>query len=353
MPITSPSSRPLGLSRWSLIALVLLGCAGAFALAQRRSLHAKPRLVGTTNVQPLSIRRAEGAWYWREHTKNAGDRLMRISASGSQVVAKADTLSCYTLAEGKLGWVERTGDDWTIFLAEADGSKPIPLLKRGAEPMGIAIAQGTLYWLQRLPAPARDSGHFPSLLPSLEVVSMPLTGGKPNSLARLWESEDGEVLGLHANTLFVAAYRHPSPGSFCLYRVPLGKDSPVRIVGERDLAHPLLTQTGVLYWTVPSKEVAGPPSAVCVRRLDANGQIETLSDWLPFSGELYETTHGVLYRDRETDSALWAAGRNDIFPVPLPIPVGYAAVAAGEGLMLLAPLGVDTAHLTLYETPLP
>ena len=356
MPVSAIASdfRPRRTSRWVLAALVILGCAGAFALAQRRSPFAKPRLVGTTNAMPLAIQHANGAWYWREKTKNAGERLMRISESGSQEIAKADTLSCYALSEGKLAWVERKGQEWTISLAESDGSNPRSLWKSGDEPMGIALAQGRIYWLQRLPAPVANAGHFPSLSPSLQVASMPMSGeGKPDFAARLWESEDGEILGLQGNALVVAIYRHTLPGSFCVYRVPLGQEAPVRLVGERGLTHPLLTRKGVLYWTTLSKESAGPPASVCLRRLDPNGQSKMLSDWLPFSGDLYETERGVLYKDNEIDSALWSEGQHDVFPEPLPLPPGYAAVAAGEGRVLLAPAMTDVAHSNLYEMSLP
>ncbi|GEM_PF-3006250 len=355
MPVASQSApfRAIGRFHWRLIALVLLVSIAAFALAQRRKSLAQPRLVGTTNVFPISIRHAEDAWYWRDQTKDTGGRLMRISASGSQVIAKADALSCYALGEGKLGWIERNGREWTVLLAESDGSNPRSLYKNTAEPMGIAIAQGRIYWLNRVPALARDSGLFPSLSPTLEVVSMSLSGGKPNSVALLYESEDGEMLGLHGNVLAIATYRRTLPGSFCLYRVPLGEAFPVRVAGERGLSRSLLTRDGDLYWTAPSKEVAGPPTAITLRRLDANGRAETLSDWLPLSGELYETTEGVLYGDRSIGGSLYPAGRSDQFPEPLAVPVGYTAVAAGEGLMLLAPAKADSAQFTFYEMSLP
>lgn len=354
VPALSSAPRPRGKSRWYLLALIIFGGAGVFALAQGRLFAPKPRLIGKADSVPLSIRYAGNAWYWREQTKDASERLMRLSPSGSQVVAQADAIPCYALAEGKLGWVERKGKEWTILLAEADGSTPRSFWKSAEEPMGIAIAQGRVYWLQRLPAPAPESGSFPSLQSSQEVVSMPLSGeSKPNSMARLWESDAGEILGLHADTLFVAAYRQTQPGSVCIYRIPQGEEHPVRIAAERGFARPLLTRTGDLYWTAPSEEASGGQSAVCLRRLAANGQVETLSDWLPYTGEIYETTHGVFYKDKEVESALWAAGRQDSFPSPVVLPAGFRAVAAGEEVMLLAPANSDSLHFPLYEMPLP
>ena len=356
MPVAShpSSSRVRGRFPWRLIAFVLLVSVAAFALAQRRKPLAQPRLLGTAKVFPLSIKHAEGAWYWREKTKDAGEHLMRTLASGFQVVAKADALPCYALAEGKLGWAARNGREWTVFLSEADGSNSRPLWKDTAEPMGLAIAEGRVYWLKRVPAPALDSGHFPSLSPTLEVVSMPLSGGgQPNSVARLMESEEGEILGLHGNVLSVAAYRRTLPGSFCLYRVPLDKGFPVRVAGERGSSRSLLTRDGVLYWTALSKEVAAPPAAVRLCRLAPTGQTEILSDWLPLSGELYETTQGVLYGGSGSENSLWHAGRQDLFPEPLALPADYTAVAAGEGLMLLAPAKAASAQLNFYEMSLP
>ena len=343
------TSRNDGKVHWQrgvlLLAAVLVGYLVNLGCGQVQ----KPVTLAGAEARPTNIQRHQGAWYWLEKTAKAGTHLVRTEASGRKVLVTAEALSTYSWEEGKLIWLAREGKQWTISLAGADGSNPHPLWSGEEEPIGLNLSGGKLTWLHRLPAVAENLP-FPPLNSTLEVLTLSLEGGKPNSIAHLSESEDGVVLGFQGDSLYVATYRHDPPGSFCLYRIPAG-GVPVRIAGEIGIAPAILTKDGGLYWLAKSQEVARPGGA-CVRHLDKAGHPETLSDWLPDSGQLYETTHGVVLGDREGDAAVWAIGKQDEFPKPFPRPVGYYGWGAGEGEMLLirpttSPVVIDIAEVSL------
>jgi hypothetical protein len=335
--------------------VVIFALAGLIALAMvlRARQAQKPTLLGPVQSVPTSIQLHDGAWYWLEQPKKAPARLVRAGDSGMKAIATAEALPRYAVENGKLLWSARQGGRWTIFAAAADGSGQRALWDGAEEPMGLTLAEGRAYWLHRVPAPVPDGAPFPTLSASLDVQSMSQDGGLVTTVGHLWEPDDGEVLGLHDNALYVSVYRHGQPGCFSIYRIAQGAPA-VRIAGESGRSTALLTHDGVVYWLAPSREAT---NAYCLRRIDSRrngGQTETLSDWLPTLSTLYETTHGVLCDGLQDNfPALYRSGQRDVFPQALPIPDNYMALAAGENAILLAAKGASFATPTLYWMRLP
>jgi hypothetical protein len=334
---------PFAFAAVSLIGLGLTSC---------RPPALKPVQVGKLPSSPLSIRYQDGAWFWLEQPPNASMHLICFRDTQPQRIASAQEIRSYTVEQGKIAWAARHGRQWTVFLTEEKGGEPRTLWSGTDEPMGLNLSGGRLYWLHRLPAPVADSGPLPSLSPSLEVVAAPVEGGAPAPVTRLWESGDGEVLGMHDGALYVALYRTLRPGSFHVVRIPSG-GAPARLVSEQGHPYPILTKKGALYWTAPSPEVSDSMGLSCLRRLDRAGRIETLTDWLPPNGRVYETARGVLYADGDMPSSLWRFLGQDRFPEAIPVPRGYAALAAGGEDALLIDIYAALRTPTLYKMPLP
>jgi hypothetical protein len=315
-----------------------------------------PVALGRAGGTPVSILRRAGAWYWLEQTKKNGDRLMRATSDGVKMISSAEELPRYAVEDGRLVWSARQAGRWSILAANSDGGEPRTLWSGTVEPMGLALYDGRLYWLQQVPAAVPDGDPFPPLSTSLEAFSLARDGGAVTSLGRIWEAGRAEVLGFHSGALYVAAYRLIRPGSLYIYRLMTNGAPAVRVVGESGNPPALLTHAGVLYWLAPSQETL---NAFRLRRLDDHehtsiGQkAETLSDWLPDDGALYETVRGVFYQDHQAQSALWPAGRQDVFPASTPVPAGYRVLAAGEDAMLLASADSSFSSPTLYWSPLP
>jgi len=348
-PFFSPLRFP-GNSRRTLPRAFAVVSLTVFALASCRPSAPKPVLIGKLQSRPASIRYQEGVWFWLEQPSKAPMRLIRCRDTQIQEIASAEEIRSYTVEQGKIAWAARQGKQWTVLLAEEKGGEPRTLWSGTDEPMGLNLSGGRLYWLHRLPAPVADSGPLPSLSPSLEVVAVPVEGGAPAPVTRLWESENGEVLGMRDGALYVALQRNLSPGSFSIVRIPSG-GTPVRLVSEMGHPYSLLTKDETLYWVAPSSEISPPTGASCLRRLDRAGKIETLTDWLPTNGKVYETARGVFYADGEFLPTLWRFLGQDRFPEAIPVPDGYAALAAGGEDALL--MGTNVVTPTLYRMPLP
>jgi hypothetical protein len=328
----------------------------------------QPTLIGARSVVPIAITRAGGAWYWIEkadapkksnqksnqkppsapETPNA--QLVRATSQGVTPVATAEEIGDYSVDGGQLAWSERAGPNWTIQLAQADGSGKRQFWAGDTEPMGLALSDGRLYWLQRVKAPAANGEPFPPLMDTMELQAAPVAGGTPATLCRLWEAERGKVLGAHNGSIYVAAYRHTSPGNLVLYRVASDGRLPVRVAAERANPAALLTHDGALYWLAASNETI---SAYCVHRLSPDGTIQTLSDWLPTDVTLYETEHGVVCIDQNPTPNVWIVGSQEVYPLTVAAPQGYVALAAGEHEVLLARTIGAVATPNLYGMQAP
>jgi hypothetical protein len=186
----------------------------------------------------------------------------------------------------------------------------------------------------------------------IQVFSMPQAGGPPVAVAVLWENTEARVLGLHGNDLYIATSYSPTPGHMALYRLP-PDGPPVRLVGEIGSQHALLTRDGTLYWVAQSRDAAIPNTMSCIRRLRKEGKPETLSDWLPVNGKLYETARGVVYVDGEYLSRAWPVGEPKQLTSSYDSPPDFLVRAVGENEMLLERIEGKRTKIALYRVALP
>ena len=322
----------------------------ALAIAGLRRPSETPTPVSTLRSYPEAIQYDGGAWYWIERTKNAGMKLMRADRAGTRVFAEALAHDRYAVENGTVAWVTGQGRAWSVQIQGSGQAAPRVLWSGPDEPKGLALGAGRALWLRRVPPTVPGASPLAPLSASLEVMAAPLPSGAAVPIARLWEPDDGEVLGEHDGVPVVAAYRRAAPGSLSLYRIRAPGTPPVRVAAETGNSPALLTRSGELLWLAPSREGT---SSYCLRRLAANDRAETVTDWLPVGGTLHETERGVMYADRATASALWPITRPDAFPEPLPLPEGYVALAAGGGEMLLASLAPRSSDVSVYRMRLP
>lgn len=320
-----------------LVAILAIVCVAGTVFGALSRLGRKPERLGSAQATPQSILHRDGAWYWQERTKSGGDRLVCAGPTGIQTIATAEAMPSYAVGDGRIAWAARQSHRWTIYLRSSAGSATSArsIWNGNDEPMGLSLSEGHVYWLHHVPAVVLDGAPLPYLSASMEVLAAPLDGGPITSAGRLWEPDDGKVLGSHDGTLYVVAYRRTRPGSTRIYALAPGAP-PLRVVGESGWPPALLTHDGNLYWLAASLETA---DALCLRRFNSNKESdgpELLTDWLPLQCQLFDTSQGVICGGpRDGIPVLWPAGRHDVFPEALSVPSDYVALAAGEHEILL------------------
>ncbi len=338
----------------ALVLVAVVGVIGATLLLTPRFCKDPTTLpIGQAQGEPQSIHCIGGVWYWIEQPKQGKARLVRGVVGNIRELATAEAITSMDADSTNIVWTERSQQGWSVQVANLDGSGSNDLWSGKEEPLGAKIAQGRAYWLQKTPAPLKTDLPFPALQPTLQVVSAPLSGGTPELGVTVPEAETGRVLGLHDNTLYLLAHRKTRPGSTTLYRIDTQTKAVERVAGTSQNLSALLTKEGILYWMTPSKETISPQPAVHVYRLNKEGKPESLSDWLPIGGQIYETNRGIVYVDRDYPTNMWAVGAEDAFPELIPTPKDYNPVAVGEGLVLLGTNASQRAKPALRQIPLP
>lgn len=344
---------PSGKVHWSLLLIVAVLICALSAFALRPKAPMAPPAFGKVKSLPQFVSRHKGSWFWLEMDKQKAKRLVSADGGGLHTLAEAEELSRYAVSDDTLVWSARQGKKWTLFRSGLNGREPRSLWSGDEEPLGLNIVQGRIFWVHRLPAPLPDSGPFSPLLPTLEILALSSEGGVAQPVGRIPESEDGEILGGHDDSLYVITYRNAMPVKYCIYRVPMNTGAAVRVVGEAGRFNALLTREGSLYWIAHSSEVTPANSAACIKRLDKAGKPETLTDWLPGQGRFFETPRGILYMDNGTSAHFWQVGTVDRFPEPLAMPQGFIALGAGDDALLTAYRGMVATEITLHQMPLP
>lgn len=333
--------------------LISLLCLTAVFLAVRSQIPQAPSRFADAGAAPVRMQWHEGAWYWLETPKNANARLMRADDSGARPIAEAKQIPSYFLADGKIAWTAQEADAWNIVTAAHDGSGKQTLWSGARAPRGLCLAEGHVYWLEQVPAAVPDSGPMPPLGNTLRVLSLPLEGGAPSEIASLMEPDGEQVVGVHSGRLYFTAYRPGPPGVTMIYQKALAGGEIKRIAGEAGRHHVLLSREGGLFWTAPSAEDSRANIAVCIRRLDAAGKPETVMDWLPVGGQIFETHRGLLYVDGSFQPMAWPVSASKQLPRPVPMGQDFGAVAAGNGELLLRRMYSSLSDYTLYRVSLP
>jgi hypothetical protein len=348
------ANRPiLHQSRLLHVLLLTLLCLVSAYVVRRALTPRAPVFFAQARSSFVGARWHEGNWYWLEGAGTPGARLVRANASVTLTVAAGDRIGAYSLAEGKVVWTVRDGSRWTVDIGGADGSGKRTLWSGEREPRGLCLAAGRVFWLEQAPPAVPESGALPPLAATLKLVSVPTEGGSPGVIATLLETEGGQVIGVHDGQIYLSAFRPGTYGVTAIYRVALTGGNPRRVVGETGRQRVLLTREGLLYWVSPSPEDNGVGKSVCIRRLGREDRPETLADWLPANGQLYETDHGVCYVDSSSPAAAWPLTGGKELPRSVPLPGNYTVLAAGDGEMLLESTGTTPTNIPVYRMALP
>lgn len=320
----------------------------------------KPRALASfaqARSNPAQTIWQDGDWYWLEPAekteKPIGARLIRAGNSGAQSLADAENITVFAIAGKQVAWTAKEGSNWTINAANTDGSSKKSLWSGAQEPHGLYLAEGKAYWLEQAPAIVPNSGPLPPLAGSLRLLSVAVEGGEPAPVATLMEPEGVQVLGVHAGNIYVSAFRPGDLGATAFYRIPLAGGTSERVASESGRQQGLLTRNGVLYWTAPGQEDNRRSALLCVRRLGDKANIETLTDWLPLGGHLYDTEHGVFYVDGSYLSEAWRMRSEAKLARPVSQPRDTLVLAVGGSEMLLKGNGLPLTNFPVYRVPLP
>lgn len=337
---------------WGLVCLAVLA-GGYYVWAAKRTNP--PAYLAKAGAAPTDIQWKDGAWYWLEGAGTPASRLMRANAGDLKPVAAASGISAYSVAGGKLAWNAKEGNQWTISVASFEGSDKRVLWTGAREPKGICLIEDRVYWLEDLPPSVPKSGPLPPLDASVQMVSMSLSanGGQP-VITPLLEAQGAQVLGARDGQVYVVAQRPTPLNVTTIYRIGLKEGTAHRLVGETGQQSALLTKEGVLYWTAPSREAADTGTITCIRRLSKEEKPETLDDWMPPRGHLFETDKGIYYIDGANVQGAWPVTGQRALPRAVPVPANYAVLAAGgHDLLLLQNTESLTPTYPLYRMPLP
>jgi len=314
----------------------------------------RPRLIGHAASFPEGARPASGAWVWLERLKASDVRLIRLGSDRRAVpIATASALTDYAADGDAVAWIEKQGGQWRVQLADDPDRAPRTLWAGATEPHGVCLAGDGVYWLAPHAPEAPDCGPLPPFGPSMDLLTAPRSGGASHAVGRLFGAIGGRVLGARDGAIYVAAYRGLGIGSTTFYRVRPGNPAPERLASEIGQQRALLARDGSLYWLAPSREATADAGLCCIRRLAPGGRPETLSDWLPARGALFETDRGVRYVDVEEHAGVWPTGAFLEAPRSATAPTGYRYLAVGGDRALLCPQNAWLGPTPLYEGPLP
>jgi hypothetical protein len=334
--MTGPHTGARHAARRTVILIVVVLAAAAASLAVLRPFGVRSRALARAADPPAMASIHAGVWYWVERPDGPGATLARAGQSGREVVATADAIGSYDVDGPSAAWCARSGQGWSIQASPAAGAQSHELWSGATKPGGLRLLGERLYWAVTVPPTQPDAGPYPPLGPMLRVLSVPLAGGAPTVLSTIMDPGEASVLGRSGDSLYICAVRATVPEQTVVYRLPVGGGAARRVVGERGRQSALATRSGDLYWLAPSRE-SSRSDLVCIRRLGKDDRIETLSDWVPSYGMLYETRRGVCCIDGSPSPAVWPVGENRALPRPLTMPDGCLPLAVGEGEALLTP----------------
>ncbi len=333
--------------------VVLCACALAAVLGVRWLRAARPEPIGVAAAVPVSPAQRAGVWYWLEKPNGPKARLVRLTGAAGVPLVEADKVTSFDADDKGAAWVAKHGAEWRVEVSSSAGGDARAVWTGQTEPHGVCLAGDAAYWLVPHAAAAPDSGALPPLAPTIELLRAARSGGPPALACSLPNSRSGQVLGVRDGAVYVSLQRPGNPGSTVLYRVPGAGAPPERLASEPGECQALLAGDGTLYWVAPSREATSEGQAVCIRRLAPGGKPETLSDWLPLGGVLYDTAQGMRYVDAEPQTSVWFPGPFLEAPRSSRCPAGFAAIAAGRNNLLLRQTLVRSGPAQLYQVPLP
>jgi hypothetical protein len=155
---------------------------------------------------------------------------------------------------------------------------------------------------------------------------------------------------MRGDEILFSAYRPGFPGSTVVYSAT--PNTLKRVLGDAGRNSVVLTESGELYWSAPSRESSETSVDNCIRTSSLEGKTRTVAEWLAPGGAMFSSGQSAYYVDGEMNPSAWPAVSNSGLPRAMRIPVGYGAAAvSGDRLLLIRRL--RTGRVTLHEVRLP
>lgn len=243
-----------------------------------------------------------GKWAWLKHAGDEVELFRGGPDAAPKSLGKGAGWSEICLSGDELWLLNRSGSQAEL-LHSAGGAPPVSTLKGLPGAGGLYAAEGRLFWLESTP-PAPMSATFVPAADATDRLRVREASGQVRTLAE-WPGgqagQPGDVMGVAGGQVY---FRLRRAASTEFLRVPLSGGDWERVAVANGDQQGLLMD-GTLYWTAPTEESNRIDTLRCVRRLTASGATETLTDWLPGSGELQPGPRAPYYLAHGFDSALY------------------------------------------------
>ncbi len=234
--------------------------------------------------RPLAFSAAAAGWAWIVGGASPEEAVLMtgsVGATGREVGRGQGWVD--VAAAGETLWViERRGSCGALLRLPRTGGRPERVAVGLARPGSVAARGETVYWTETV-VPPRPVLPFLPVGGAMIRVST-LRGGRPAVVAQYpaadIPAERGDLLAVDDAGILIRVRR---PASTEFVRLD-PRSGATRRVGAEPGTRSGVVFGGKLCWTAPSEESSA--EMVCVRREDGRGGSETLSDWLPSTGQL-------------------------------------------------------------------
>ncbi len=328
--------------------VAVIAALAAFIWAGARAARpAEPSALCEAREIPYRPHRTGGSWTWIERTAGKPSRLLR-SADG-RAVEIAPSVVSFDATDRDVVWAAQESKRWTVFLKRDDGT-PQNLRSSTAQIAGVKLAGESVFWLEKRTG-LEPSSPLPPLSDLTELWSIAAAGGEPRRVASLLETEPGEILGVRGEDVIVSAPRSGFPGATAIYSVSTETGAVRRLAGDSGRNPAVLTESGEVCWSAPSRESSQADGDTSVRCRDASGAVTTRVDWLGHGGQMFASGDRAFYVDADMNPSAWPAQPGGGLPHSLPIQAGFGVAGLSRGKVLL--FRRVSVGVKLYEVDIP
>lgn len=243
-----------------------------------------------------------GKWAWLRRSGGEVELFRGGPGVAPQKLGAGTGWSEIALAGDDLWLLNRTGN-LAELLHSMTGGAPVSTLKDLPGAGGLYTAEERLFWVESPPSPSSIIPFTPAA-GAASRVRVREASGQVRTVAELsgaQAGQPGDVIGVSNSQVYVRLRRTASTE---FLRVPLAGGDWERLAATNGTQQGLL-MNGTLYWTAPTEESNKVATLRCVHRLSASGSPETLTDWLPASGELQPSAGAPYYLASGLESALF------------------------------------------------
>jgi hypothetical protein len=327
--VTREASSARSALRWAVwIGLVVVAVAGVAVYAARSRPVAVPLCVA--EAVPEQAKLAGDTWVWLERTGGTAN-VVSVRAGRRTIVAKHREIAGLSVAPYAVAWIGRDGDEWVIRKAGLDGSNLTEIGRIKETPLAVWTDRHQVAWVIERATQPTAADFIPPLGNTTEIWLA--VGHTQQKIAEIAEGfVTAQLLDVRAGVFYLAGVRRE--GIRCTVFYALERDNPPhRFAGEIGVATAVMTPSGRIFWTAPSR---GSNSLMtgCVRAADAAKRVPSVvADWFPAGGEPHETARGLVITGAGTETA-WRVVADRPYGEPLPMLPDQWPVSAGGDVLL-------------------